>query len=239
LDDIYTFLVRGPSSRLPRGYVWLIPVWFAIVGVLVLYAGHRISGQVPLWLLGTELGGLLLACLTMICVLGTVRRHAFRVSANGIWLGCRTKRRRPRLRQVHLAWTDVAMMRMAATGYGVLLEIGLTPAARIMQRPTVGRQLLLLLGVLVMPVGFGRGRPGLTAPRKDPPRYLVKVCDVTPAQLRHVLATVKPPELAVRTLTKRSGMRSPAVPPPRPVGQPAGAAGIGGIGGIGGISVGS
>jgi hypothetical protein len=230
LDDIYTFLVRGPSSRLPRGYVWLVPVWFAVIGLLVLYAGHRISGQVPLWLVGTELGGLLLACLTMIFVLGTVRRHAFRVSANGIWLGCRTKRKRPRLRQVHLAWTDVAMIRMAATGYGVLLEVGLTPAARIMQRPAVGRQLLLLLGVLVMPVGFGRGRPGLTAPRKDPPRYLIKVCDVTPAQLRHVLATVKPPELAVRTLTKRSGMRTPAVPPPRPVGQPAGAGGIGVVG---------
>ena len=203
--------------------MWLIPVWFAIVGVLVLYAGHRIGGQMPPWLELTELGGLLLACLTLICALATVRRHAFRVSANGIWLGCRTNRSRPRLRQVHVAWTDVAQMRMAATGYGVLLEIGLTPAARITQRPTVGQQLLLLLGVLVMPVGFGRGRPGLTAPRRDPPRYMVKVCDVTPAQLRHVLATVKPPELAVRTLTKRSGMRSPAVPAPRPLGQPAGA----------------
>jgi len=223
LDDIYTFLVRGPSSRLPRGYMWLIPVWFAIVGVLVLYAGHRIGGQIPPWLAATELGGLLLACLTVICALATVRRHAFRVSANGIWLGCRTSRSRPRLRQVHVAWTDVAQMRMAATGYGVLLEIGLTPAARIMQRPSLGQQVLLLLGVLVMPVGFGRGRPGLTAPRKDPPCYMVKVCDVTPPQLRHVLGTVKPPELAVRTLTKRSGMRSPAVPAPHPVGQPAGA----------------
>jgi hypothetical protein len=220
LDDIYTFLVRGPSSRLPRGYVWLTPVWCAVVGALVLYAGHRISGRMPVWLVATELAGLLLACLTLICVLATVRRHAFRVSRNGIWLGCRTKRKRPRLRQVHIAWSDVAMMRMAATGYGVLLEIGLVPAARIMQRPSFGRQLLLLLGVLLMPVGFGRGRPALTAARKDPPRYLIKVCDVTPAQLRHVLGTVKPPELAVRTLTKRSGMRYPAVPGPLPASQP-------------------
>jgi hypothetical protein len=226
LDDIYTFLVRGPSSRLPRGYVWLVPVWFAIACGLVVFAGRRISGRLPPWLEATELAGLLLACLTLISVLATVRRHAFRVSRNGIWLGCRTTRRRPRLRQVHIAWTDVAMMRMAATGYGVLLEIGLVPAARITQRPGPGRQvLLLLLGVLLMPLGFGRGRPALTAPRKDPPRYLIKVCDVTPAQLRQVLGAVKPPELAVRTLTKRSGMRSPAVPSPRPASasQPAGA----------------
>jgi hypothetical protein len=226
LDDIYTFLVRGPSSRLPRGYIWLIPVWFAIVGALVLYGGHRISGHVPLWLAATEMGGLLLACLTLICVLTTVRRHALRVSKNGIWLGCRTRRRRPRLRQVHIAWSDVAMMRMAATGYGVLLEIGLVPAARIMQRPGPGRQVLLMLGMLIMPVGFGRGRPGLTAPRKEPPRYLVKVCDVTPAQVRHVLGTVKPQAVAVRTLTKRSGMRYPAVPAPIPASQPAGAAAV-------------
>jgi hypothetical protein len=224
LDDIYTFVVRGPGSRLPRGYIWLVPVWFAIAGALVVFAGRCISGRVPVWLEATELAGLLLACLTLICALGTVRKHAFRVSRNGIWLGCRTTRRRPRLRQLHIAWTDVAMIRMAATGYGALLEIGLVPAARVTQRPGPGRQLLLLLGVLVMPVGFGRGRPALTAPRKDPPRYLVKVCDVTPAQLRQALATVKPQAVAVRTLTRRSGMRSPAVPLPRPASQPAGAA---------------
>jgi hypothetical protein len=220
LDDIYTFLVRGPGSRLPRGYIWLVPVWFAIAGVLVVFAGRRISGRVPAWLEATELASLLLACLTLICALGTVRKHAFRVSRNGIWLGCRTTRKRPRLRQVHIAWTDVAMIRMAATGYGALLEIGLVPAARITQRPGPGRQVLLLLGVLVMPVGFGRGRPALTAPRRDPPRYLVKVCDVTPAQLRQALAAVKPPAVAVRTLTKRSGMRSPAVPAPLPASHP-------------------
>jgi hypothetical protein len=212
LDDIYTFPVRGPSSRLPRGYLWLVPVWFAVVGALVVFAGRRISGRVPPWLEATELAGLLLACLTLICVLATVRRNAFRVSRNGIWLGCRTRRKRPRLRQVHITWTDVATMRMAATGYGVLLEIGLTPVARALQRPSPGQQALLLLGVLFMPVGFGRGRPALTAPRKDPPRYLVKVCDVTPA------------ELPVRTLTKPSGMRAPAAPVPRPASQRTGAA---------------
>jgi hypothetical protein len=214
LDDIYVFLVRGPSSKLPRGYVWLIPVWFAVLGLLVLLAGRKISGRMPLWLAATELGCMVLAGLTLVCVLATVRRHAFRVSSHGIWLGCRTTRKRPRLRQVHLAWSDIAQIRMAATFYGTLVEIGMRPAASIVPRPGLGKQALLLLGMLLMPFGFGRGRPALTAARTDPLRYLVRVCDVRPADLRQVMTAVKPPPLAVRVLTKPGPLRYPS--PARP-----------------------
>jgi len=212
LDDIYTFLVRGSGSKLPRGYIWLIPVWFTGLGFLVLLAGHELSGRMPLWLSATELGAMALAGLTVVCVVSTVRRHALRVSSHGIWLGCRTSRKRPRLRQVHIAWTDVAQIRMARTFYGTLMEIGLGPAARFARRPGPARRVLLLLLMLVMPVGFGRGRPGLTAPRGKLPRYLVKVCDVTPAELREVLAAVKPPAMSVRVLTKPGPLRYPSPP---------------------------
>jgi hypothetical protein len=216
LDDMYVFLVRGPSSRFPRGYIWLIPIWFGLLGGAVVYVGGRLSGQVPVWLAATEIGGLVLAGATMMCVLATVRYHAFRVSKHGIWLGVKTTRKRPRLRQVHIAWTDIAQLRMVNRGYGVLLEIGLGPAARIVHRPGLVRQALLLLGSLVMPVGFGRGRPALTAARDDPPRYLVKVCDVTAPELRQVLAAVKPPKLIVRVLAKPGVMQFPAMPRQRP-----------------------
>lgn len=223
MDDIYIFLVRGSSSRLPRGYIWLIPVWFTLLGLLVLLAGRDLTGGMPTWLRATELGSMAMAGLTVVCVLSAVRTHAFRVSSHGVWLGCRTGRKRPRLRQVHITWADIAQIRMAATYYGVLLEIGLGPGARIVHRPSAGRQALVLLGVLVMPLGFGRGRPGLTAARSDPPRYLVKVCDVTPHELRQVLATVTPADLSVRVLTKAGALRYPAIPRPRSA-VPAGAA---------------
>ena len=83
-----------------------------------------------------------------------------------------------------------------------------------MRRPGPGRQALLLLGMLVMPFWFGRGRPGLTAARADPPRYLVRVCDVRPADLRQVLTTVKPPPIAVRVLTKPGPLRYPSAARP-------------------------
>jgi hypothetical protein len=207
MDDIYVFLVRGSSSKLPRGYLWLIPLWFAVLGLLILLAGREISGRMPVWLAATELGCMLLAGLTVVCVLSTVRRHAFRVSSNGIWLGCRTTRKRPRLRQVHIGWSEVSQIRMAATFYGTLLEVGLNPAARIGPRRASWRQFLLLLGVLIMPFGLGRGRPGLTAPRADPPRYLVRICDVTPADVREVLVAVKPAPVPVRVLTKPGPLR--------------------------------
>lgn len=202
MDDMYVFVVRGPSSRYPRGYTWLIPVWFAVLGGVVILASRRADDQLPLWLAATELGSMVIAGLILIGVLRTVRRNAFRVNANGIWLGCRTTRRRPRLRQVHLAWPDVAQVRMMRRHYGMVIEISLGPAARLVEPYSLGRQALLLAGVLVMPFGFGRGRPGITAARSDPPRYLVKLCDVSPPELREVLARLAPPTVAVRVLAK-------------------------------------
>jgi len=211
---MYTFLVRGASSRFPLGYLWLIPAWFVILGVAVVFAGRELSGHLPVWLGCTEIGSMLVAGCILFGVLSTVRRHAFRVSSHGIWLGVRTTRKRPKLRQVHLAWTDIAQLRMMRRPYGVLLEITLSPAARIVHRPGPVMRALLLLGSLVMPIGFGRGRPALTAAREDPPRYLVKLCEVTPTELRRVLATVKPASLPLPVKTVKVARRV-AIPPPR------------------------
>jgi hypothetical protein len=221
LDDIYTFLVRGPSSRYPRGYMWLIPIWFAVLGLAVVLVSRRLDGRLPLWFGACELGGLALAGMVLLCTLGTLRRHAFRVSTHGIWLGIRTTRKRPKLRQVFIPWADLAQMRMAQRHYGTLLEITLGPAARIVPRLNAADQALLWLGSLFMPLGFGRGRPALTAARSDPPRYLVKLCDVTPAEVRRVLAAVKPPDLNVRVVAKTGALRFPAFPRERSQAQPA------------------
>jgi hypothetical protein len=212
LDEIYTFLVRGPGSRLPRGYVWLIPVWFAILGGLAAFGIRYLSSPVPVWLIGTEIGGMVIAAFVLIGVLLTLRRHAFRVNATGIWLGISTTCKRPKLRQVHIPWADISQVRMASRRYGLLLEISLGPAARIITRPGLGKQALLLLAMLVMPFGFGRGRPALTAARSDPPRYLIRLCDVQPAQLRQVLSGVKPPDMPVRIATKAAALRHPPLP---------------------------
>jgi hypothetical protein len=226
MDDTVTCLVRGPASKYPRGFLWLIPAWFAILsGVAVLVGTHASStGQMPLWLGVTELTGLLIATCTTFCVLATVRHRAFRADSHGIWLGVRTTRKRPKLRQVHLFWPDVAHLQMYPRRYGVLLQITLIPAARIANRPGPAEQVLRWLGALVMPFGFGRGMPALTTPAASPPRYQVKICDRTASELKAALAAVAPDGLPVRVLTKKSALRSgvpsagkPYSRPPTPV----------------------
>jgi hypothetical protein len=213
MDESFSCLVRGPSSRYPRGFLVLIPAWFAILGGAVVIISHRL-GSLPLWFGVAEVGGLLFAGLTMLCVLGTVRRRAFRADRHGIWLGVRTNRKRPRLRQVRIAWPEVAQLGIVPRRYGLLLVISLGPAARIVHRSGLISHAGLLLGAFFMPVGFGRGRPGLTSARSDPPRYLVKICDMTPAELRARLATVMPDGVPVRVVAHRAALRY-AVPPPR------------------------
>jgi hypothetical protein len=225
MNDTVTCLVRGPASRYPRGFLWLIPAWFIIVSAVVLAVVRHASGQMPLWLGLPEIGGLALAAITMFFVLATVRHYAFRADSHGIVLGIATSRKRPKLRQIYVPWPDIAQMRMLRRHYGVLLEISLGPSAPIAYRQRIGEQALTLLGALVMPFGFGRGTPALTMPRSNPPRYRVKICDVSPAELRQALAAVQPAGTAVRVLMKKGALRFNLAParqsfsqqPPTPV----------------------
>lgn len=195
MDDTVTCLVRGPASRYPRGFRWLIPAWFVILSLAALAVGRHLSGRLPAWLGLTEIGGLAIAAITAFCVVATMRQPAFRADEHGIRLGFSTKRKRPRLRQVQLPWPEIAQLRIVDRYYGALLEITLGPAARIVHRPSFGRQAITLLGMLILPFAFGRGSPALTCPRMDPPRYRMKICDVSAADLRLALASVKPDEV--------------------------------------------
>ncbi len=206
MDEGFACLVRGPSSRYPRGFLWVVPIWFALLAAVVVIGSKRLGG-IPPWFAAAELGGLVLAWLTAHCVLATVRRSAFFADRHGIWLGARTTRRRPGRRQVHLAWPEVAQLRIVPRRYGLLLEITLGPAARIVHRYGPASQAGLLLGALLAPIGGGRGHPGLTTPRTDPARYVVKVCDVTPAELRARFAGVMPDGVAFRVLKSKAALR--------------------------------
>jgi hypothetical protein len=226
LENTVTCLVRGPASRYPRGFMWLIPAWFVILTLAALAIGRIASGALPVWLGIAEIGGLTIATITALCVLITTRSAAFRADQHGICLGISTRRRRPKLRQVQLAWPEIAQLRIVPSHYGALLEISLGPAARIVHRPGPGRQAALLLGMLILPFAFGRGNPALTSPRMDPPRYRVKICDISASDLRLLLDSVKPDGLGVRELPSKAALRysvaSPRGPfirrPPTPVG---------------------
>ena len=207
MDDIVICLVRGPASRYPRGYLWLLPAWFVILSAAVAVMGIRLDGHLPLWLGASEIGGLLVAVLTAVCVLLTARRVAFRADGTGILLGTRTIRKRVKRRRVFLPWSDVAQITLVPHRYTVLADIVLVPAAIWVPRPSRREQAALLLAALLMPFGVGRGRPALTMARRYPPGYRVRICEMTAGHLRLALHQVAPQTVPVRVVNSMAALR--------------------------------
>lgn len=219
MEESFAALVRGPSSTFARGYPWLIPVWVA-AGVLALWYGwNKTIGPLAWWYCGLALAGLAIATLTLVSVLATVRHLAFRADGNGIRLGVRTNRKRPRQRQTLLWWADVQQLSIYPRHYGLLLEITLGPSARLVRRRGPFRQALLMCGMLILPVGLGRGSPRLTEPRNGAPEYRVRVCDVTPEELGLALAPLALVDVDIVVMSRRRGPL--LARRPQPVSQPA------------------
>jgi hypothetical protein len=205
LDDSFAALVRGPVTTYPRGFPLLFPTWLAVVLAAVWVGWLHFIGPMPWWYGGVLVGGLLLAGITTASVLATIRQPAFRADRNGIRLGLRTERKRPRNRQAHLWWSDVRQLRIEPRPYGVMAEVSLGPAARIVRRRGPARQALLWLGMIVMPFGLGRGTPRLTEPRRKDPQYRVRLYDVTPEELGLALAGLALPAVEIIVISRRYG----------------------------------
>jgi hypothetical protein len=205
VDESYVALTRGPSSTYPRGYPFLIPIWFAVIAGALAYGWIHVIGYLPWWYGGLAAGGLAFTMLTVVSVLATVRHLAFRADVNGIRLGVRTSRKRPRQRQAHLWWADIQQLTIRPRHYGLLLEISLGPAARIVRRRSLPRQAVLMLGMLLLPLGLGRGTPRLTEPRSTAPQYRVRLCEVTPEELALALAPLALPAVQIVVMSRRYG----------------------------------
>jgi hypothetical protein len=224
LDDSFAALVRGPSTTYPRGFPLLFPVWLAVAFAAVWIAWLRVIGPMQWWYAGALIGGMLIAGITVSAVLATIRQPAFRADRNGIRLGLRTERKRPRNRQAHLWWSDVRQLRIEPRRYGLMVEISLGPAARILRRRGPVRQALLWSVMLVMPFGLGRGTPRLTEPRRKDPQYRVRLYDVTPEELGLALAGLALPAVEIIVISRRYGPIMARRPQPAAPRKPAPAA---------------
>ncbi len=237
MDENFVALVRGPSTRYPRGFPLLFPVWLAAGLAAAWIAWIRVIGPMQWWYRDTLVVGMLIAAVTVVAVVATIRMPAFRADRNGIRLGLRTERKRPRHRQAHLWWSDVRQLRIEPRRYGTLVEISLGPAARIVRRRGPIRQTLLWCTLLVMPFGLGRGTPRLTEPGRKDPQYRIRLYDVTPEELGLALAGLALPAVEIIVISRRYGPimarrpqpaaprnpapAAPAAPPAAPAAPPA------------------
>ena len=224
MDENFVALVRGPSTRYPRGFPLLFPVWLAVGLAAAWIAWIRVIGPMQWWYRDTLVVGMLIAAVTVVGVVATIRMPAFRADRNGIRLGLRTERKRPRHRQAHLWWSDVRQLRIEPRRYGTLVEISLGPAARIVRRRGPIRQTLLWCTMLVMPFGLGRGTPRLTEPGRKDPQYRIRLYDVTPDELGLALAGLALPAVEIIVISRRFGPIMARRPQPDAPRRPAPAA---------------
>src|ERR1022692_842397 len=196
--------VMGPSTILPRGYLWLPPLWHPAAA-----AGLAGSQPPPPWFRATAAAGLLGALLTLVLVLSTLSVHAFAVDESGVRLGLpastrRRGRRRRRARQ--LPWSQIERVRMSRRPYGTRLEFLLSQDAaagtllgRAGRVSRVGNWLLML----VIPFWYLFRPTGLASPLDDPPRYRVTVRGRSVDELRHSIRALAPADVAVAVLVRR------------------------------------
>lgn len=195
----YAALVKGSSAVFPRGFLWLIPIWYAvIVGVI------KVRLRPPswsTWYVPYALGATLLATLTLIAVLWTMRTNAFVADESGIRLGLRGAARRRlgrrRRKNTHLPWPDVQQLKIASRPYGACLDILLHRDSIVDRHNPVWLVVATVFTVLI-PVVYVFRSPGLLRPRSyNPPRYRIKLLDVRAEELRLALAPLAPPTVTI------------------------------------------
>jgi hypothetical protein len=206
VENRYAALVRGPSAVFPRGYLWVIPLWYAAL-VLLAYLEER----PPTWYGLIALGTTAMAVCTALTVLLTMRNNAFVADENGILLGLRgaARRRFGRRRwQTRLEWADVRQIRIASRPYGSRLDVLLPAGAASGRGHLVWRIAAAAITVLLPPACLFRS-PGLLCPGSDPLRYRIPLYDVRPEQLRLALAPFAPPNvpIAVRPRWRTRALR--------------------------------
>ncbi len=203
MQDALSAPVIGPSAILPRGYLWLAPIWYLIVvGALAL------SRWPPLWFRLTAAAGLLLALIVFVSVLNSITTHAFTATQEGVDLGLPVfSRRRGRQRRGvrHLPWRQIERVRLAPRAYGARLDLILSPNASLSLRGLrhgplrrLWRSLLLLI-----PFWYLLRPTALTSPLDGPPRYQVHVRGVTVDELRHQLRAFAPPDVTIAVLVRK------------------------------------
>jgi hypothetical protein len=195
--------VIGPSAILPRGYLWVTPIWY-----LVLAAALVLSPWPPVWFRLAAAAGLLGAMIVFILVVNSITTHAFAVNAEGIDLGLPSfSRRRGRRRRYvrHLPWRQIERIRMAQRPYGARVEVILSQDASLALRGyrhgPARRAVRWIL--LLIPFWYMLRPTALTSPLNGPPRYQANVRGITVDELRQRLRAFAPPDVAIAILVRK------------------------------------
>jgi hypothetical protein len=203
MQDGLSAPVIGPSAILPRGYLWLAPIWY-----LAAAAALALSHWPPVWFRLAAGAGLLGAMIVFVLAVSAVTTRAFAADRNGVALGLpATSRRRGRRRREvrYLPWQYIERVRVAPKAYGSRVELILDPNASLALRGfrhgPLRRAWRWIL--LVIPFWYLLRPTALTSPLNGPPRYQANVRGLSVDELRHMLRAVAPPDVAIAVLVRK------------------------------------
>ena len=201
MQDGVSAPVIGPSAILPRGYLWMAPIWFVVV-----VAALAVSPW-PIWFRLSAVIGLLAALIIFVLAVNSITTHAFIADDEGVRLGlpASSRRRGRRRRDVrYLPWRQIERVRLAPRAYGTRVELVMGPNAALALRGfkhnparRVTRWLLLLI-----PFWYLLRPTALTTPLTGPPRYRVNLRGISVDDLRIRLRAVAPPDVTVAVLVR-------------------------------------
>ena len=205
MENRYTGLVRGSSAIFPRGFLWLIPIWYVVIAAAIKFKDRAPLWYEPMrWYEPVALGALLLGALTLLVVLSTIRNNAFLADDSGIWLGLRGGARRrfgPRRRQNRqLPWSEIQQLKIVYRRYGARIDILLPPPPATSRGRAIWRVTATSLAAgltVIIPLTYLFRTPAILRPRRDPHRYRIPLYDVAPEELRLALVPLVPPNLPI------------------------------------------
>jgi hypothetical protein len=203
MQDGLSAPVIGPSAILPRGYLWLAPIWY-----LAAAAALAVSPWPPIWFRISAAAGLLGALIVFVLALNSITTRAFAASQEGVVLGLPpSSRRRGRLRRGvrHLPWRHIERVRIAPKAYGARVEFILSPNASLALRGFRHNPLWRAWRwvLLMIPFWYLLRPTALTSPLDGPPRYQANVRGMSVDELRRMLRTIAPPEVTVAVLVRK------------------------------------
>lgn len=203
MPDGVSATVIGPSAILPRGYLWLAPIWY-----LAAAAALALSPWPPAWFRITAAAGLLCALIVFVLALNSITTRSFAASPEGVDLGLPpSSRRRGRRRRGtrHLSWHHIERVRIGPKPYGARVELILSANASLALRGfrhnPLRRAWRWLL--LIIPFWYLLRPTALISPLDGPPRYQVNVRGSTVDELRRMLRAVAPPDVTVAVLVRK------------------------------------
>jgi hypothetical protein len=203
MQDGLSAPVIGPSAILPRGYLWLAPIWY-----LAAAAALAVSRWPPIWFRIAAVAGLLGAMIVFVLAVNAVTTRAFKADQNGVALGLpATSRRRGRRRREvrYLPWQHIERVRVAPKAYGSRVELILGANASLALRGYRHGPLRRFCRwiLLMIPFWYLLRPTALTSPLNGPPRYQVNVRGLSVDELRHMLRAVAPPDVAIAVLVRK------------------------------------